>query len=247
MKSFKILIIILSALSLSLSESRELKCVFSLNFYDDYDQYDCMIENQDFDDFNITFDTSGHEVGKSNNDVIEVYIKDSKISHLPNGMFVIFPNLQNLFLDNTYLKQWKREYLRGARNLTNLYILKNDIESFDDDAFAEVPQLESLRIEENKIKFINPNIFKVFSELSVLDLQNNDFSTNLPLGVFDAVKKTLVYLNLQKTKMTKVPVRMFKNFQKLQELTLSYNFNLEVIDASLTFPDTLKEVYTCEM
>lgn len=233
-------------LSLVLSKAKELKCDFDTHTND---EYACKIVNQDFErDFNVTFKTKHglFNLLTNNDDVKQVFFDRTKMSHVPNQIFVIFPNLQSIYFEKNNLKQWKKDYLKGATKLKSVYIFENEIETFNDDAFEEVSQLESLWIKKNKITTVNPNMFKAFSNLRSLNLSFNDLSLNLPLGVFDAIAKTVESINLSKTGMSQIPVGMFKKFKKLESLYIEDNENLSSIDATLTFPANLKKVFVGE-
>lgn len=246
MKFFRVVALVL-AISAVTAATKILKCDFKVWVKD---QYSCKIERQNFaDDAEVTFQTTGHatlnDVVQSNDDVRQVFFLESKMSHVPNQIFVIFPRVFSVFFEKTGLKQWKREYLKGAKFLRSLNIWENDIEIYKDDAFAEVPQLQVLLILKNKIKTINPNMFNVFHSLDTLDFRHNDFSRNLPIGIFDAVAGSVTDLNLSMNQITEFPVGFFKNFKNLRELNIDEN-DLAPIDASLTFPNSLKEVYVCK-
>lgn len=238
----------LVALSASaVSATIVVKCEMG-NYIDEV--YACKIKEQDFegDPLLVEFDTSGH-IGpmswlnpKTDDDVKQVFIGSSKMTAVPTQIFKIFPNLESVYFDRNDLSNWKREYLKGATKLRGLHIWENSISEFSDDAFAEVPDLESLWILENKITTVNPKMFQHFTRLDALDLRYNDFSKNLPVDAFDAVAKTIRYLNLSRTNMTEIPVGMFKKCDNLKKLYIGEN-KLAPIDASLTFPDKLEKVW----
>lgn len=236
------------AFSLSVASATIIvKCEMG-NYIDEV--YACKIKEQDFegDPLLVEFDTSGHGGlmswlnPKTNDDVKQVFIGSSKMSSVPTQMFKIFPNVESVYFDKNDLQDWKREYLKGASKLRALHIWENSISEFGDEAFAEVPDLESLWILENKIITVNPKMFQYFTKLESLDLRYNDFSANLPANVFDAVSKTVCYLNLNRTNMTEIPVGMFKKMENLKKLYIGEN-KLGPIDASLTFPDKLEKVW----
>lgn len=171
--------------------------------------------------------------------------QSTSMSYFPNEVFEAFPHLERLDLSFNGLKVWKREYLKGAKNLFALTIWGNPIEHFSDDAFAEVPKLTDLTIVGSKITNLSPTLFEHLSHLTRLRLRRNDFSKNLPLNTFSALEDSIVEIDLDFTNMTQIPAGMFINCTKLESLHLGYS-NIETIDASLTLPADLKWIYLGE-
>jgi Leucine-rich repeat (LRR) protein len=238
MKIYILVIICALSASCALATTKVLKCSYEI-FIED--QYGCVIKDQDIeDDIDIEFDLSGRDVSE-----MEKFTFSTKMSYVPTQVYTIFPKIISITFEACGFKEWKPEYLAGATNVKRLYIWSNEIRHFDDAAFVEAPQLEYLWIYDHNLKTINPNMFEGSSQLKSLDFRGNDFSANLPLGVFDRVAETLEYLSLSNAQLTKIPEGMFINIAYLKDLNLKGN-DLEPIDAVLTFSEELKEVYVGE-
>lgn len=221
------------------SATKVLKCKYEISYED---KYGCVIKDQDFEDYSddIEFDLSGRDVSE-----METVSFKTKMTHVPTQVYKIFPKMISITFEGCGFKEWKPEYLTGATNIEQLYIWSNEIGHFDDAAFVEAPQLEYLWIYDHNLKAINPNMFDGLYILKSLDFRGNDLSANIPLGVFDRVASTLEYLSLNNAKLTKIPEGMFKNFVALKELNMKENV-LEPIDAALTLPVKLEEIYVGE-
>lgn len=223
--------------------TKALKCRYTQNYKD---EYMCTIDNQHFSlEDEVTFDTTNNgKMFTNNHEVLQIVFDDVKLSYVPNQIFKIFPNVETLFLEQTGLTNWKREFLEGAKRLKTLSIWSSFIKYFGEEAFAEVPQLSSLSIWMSEIRTLSPEMFKHFTNLTELDLRQNIF-IYLPDNAFDPVAATVSYINLSRTNLEKIPLRMFKKFGMLVELDLTEN-NLLPIDASRTFPEKLQKVSVCK-
>lgn len=210
------------------------------------DEYTCTIEGQEFSrEEHLNLDTRDDGNFFSNNhEVVKIVFNDMNMTFVPNVIFKIFPNVKTLFLEQTNLTNWKRDYLEGARKLKSLRIWSSFIAEFDSEAFAEVPQLNSLSIWMSDMRTINGSMFKHFKNLTELDLRHNIF-TSFTGNAFDPIAFTVAYINLSRTNLEKIPSGMFVKFERLIELDLSEN-NLLPINASKTLPYGLQKLHVCK-
>ena len=224
--------------------SKILEIYYTKNYKD---EYTCIIEGQEFSEEEELF-FNNREKGPfftEDEEVLEIVFNEMNMTYVPNLIFKIYPNVKTLFLDQTNLKSWKRNYLEGARRLKTLRIWSSSIAQFDGEAFAEVPQLNSLSIWMSDMRTINAAMFKHFTNLIELDLRHNIF-VNLPGNAFHLIASTVAYINLSRTNLEKIPSGMFVNFERLVELDLSEN-NLLPINASTTLPYGLQKLHVCEL
>lgn len=238
------LIVLLSTITISVAT--KLQCRFEDS---EYDKYACVFDNLIIDAETVfEIDTTEHVPPKTNSDVEQTIIESTKLLHIKifHEVFKTFLNIDSLQLKDNDLREWKREFLKGASKLIWLQMWNNPIENFGDDAFAEVPKLEVLWIINSKITTINSNMFEYFSKLNSLNLSYNNFSSNLNTNTFDGVAKTIVYLNLSNTKMTKLPLGMFRKFEMLRQLFIEGN-DLSPINVIETIPDNLERFVVGEM
>lgn len=175
------------------------------------------------------------------------FIRTSLPNDFPPLVYITFPNLWLLALQEAGLTVWKQEYLKGATQLKTLYIVDNPIESFDEYAFAEVPRLEELWIEKSKLTAINPNMFKPFNALKELNLSFHNYAQPLEAELFALVKESLVYLDFSGSNINSLPTGMLRDFDNLKVLCLNHIRNFSSpIDASKTLPPSLKKIYVGE-
>lgn len=208
----------------------------------------CFIEKQNVTDAQeVSIELLGAYKPKLN-DIKRVYIIDTKLPNdVPPAIYITFPNLWLLALQDASLTEWKRGYLKGATQLKVLYIVNNPIENFNDDSFYEVPRLEELWIENCKITTINSNMLKSFNALKELNLSYHDYAQPLEAELLAPVKQSLVYLDFSGSNIDTLPTGMLRDFENLQVLCLNNvnNFS-KPINASETLPPNLKKIYLGE-
>lgn len=212
------------------------------------DFFHCIIANQKMiEESDVSFNTSINNVGfnldEDKKDMLCVDVVDTKLTRLPNELFQIFTNLKMLKLENTGLESWKREYLEGAKFLTVLELVKSSITYFPIEAFAEATELKTLGIINSKMSTINPDMFATLPKLETLSLSFNNFSGDVPVDAFDLLAKTLQYLDLRATRLTKIPSGLFKKLNQMQKLVLLNNNLSSVLDAPKVFPSKLRKVF----
>lgn len=205
----------------------------------------CFLENQKVVGAqDVTIELSGNFKVKPN-DIKRLYLINTALpNEIPGVFYITFPNLWLLSLKNTSLTEWKGEYLKGATQLKVLYIVDNQIETFDEEAFAEVPRLEELWIENSKIITINPNMFKPFNALKELNLSYHKHLQPPTAEQLALVKESLIFLDLSGNYMNNLTTGMFTDFEKLEVLCLNDCFNFtNPLDATQIFPLSLKRLY----
>ncbi|CAH1963122.1 unnamed protein product [Acanthoscelides obtectus] len=164
---------------------------------------------------------------------------DYDIVSFQNG---VLPNLTNIFpasslvsLDLSYndIISIGSNVFMNLKNMTTLILSHNDLEKIDPDVFkgfdkdgkpSPLNNLKELRLGNNKIRSLNPDVTDHITELEILDLSNN------PLGPIDnstllAISKlsNLKELYLQYTNITSLPDHLLHTLKHLQVLDLSGN------------------------
>lgn len=93
---------------------------------------------------------------------------------------------------------WGRDYRKVAKNFSNQTVFNmshKEIQSIDDQVYG--PNTQRIYLNDNRIRYINPNAFRNIYNLSELDLRNNrlqslEINFNFVKG---KTKETFVYLN----------------------------------------------------
>lgn len=237
------MIFFLIPLSVGVTNTKTLNC----NYTQKFENYKCTISDQEvpLNDEIVLDSRDNGNLFTSNHEVKEILMENLNISYVPNQIFKIFPNVEILSLEQIALKGWSKEYLEGANKLEKLIIWSSLIEDFEDGAFAEAPQLSSLSIWMSQMKTISPGMFQNLTNLIEVDLRHNNNFIFLLDNAFDFITSTVSYINLSRTDLEKVPTGIFKKCRKLVEVDLTEN-NLVPINASETFPESLKKLSICK-
>lgn len=76
----------------------------------------------------------------------------------PTGMDRMFPNLKCLAIVNCGLKKIRRSDFVGLGKLINIDLSSNDLESLPNDLFMDLPNLQRIRLSDNKIARISSKL-----------------------------------------------------------------------------------------
>ena len=119
----------------------------------------------------------------------------------------------------------------------------NQIHSINESAFADVPPLVNLKLNNNRLKSIPANVFERQSRLSKLDLNDNRISADLfSSNKFAHSIRFMIYLHLESNNITNVSLLNLEKFKYLQSLYLSNNRFDSLPDRFLTRNRRLKRV-----
>lgn len=111
------------------------------------------------DDIILKFATP-HEENKTGTDVDGLYIANGVYQYLPININEYFPNLKAIWVQHTGLKEIKPCHLSAYKDLREISIQQNEIETLDNDLFAKNKKLEYINLSNNKIKYVDANIFR---------------------------------------------------------------------------------------
>ncbi|KAM0680383.1 hypothetical protein GINT2_001442 [Glugoides intestinalis] len=119
------------------------------------------------------------------------------------------------------------DIIRLMKNIKRLYIdgIK-ELEKIPDLLFDDLTNLESLRLQDNNIKELQPNIFNNLQKLKSLGLADNKL-TELPEGFLRKLR-SLQELDLSKNEIKSFPIGSFTSLTNLNFLSLSNNKLTEI-------------------
>lgn len=120
-----------------------------------------------------------------------LFIESLILHYLPKGIGKFFPQLEILYVTNTFLKSIKAADLEGLPNLKILYLGGNDIEELSSDLFKFTPKLVDFSCPRNKISRVGKDLFESLQSLNVVNLQCNKCINNLKIADFVALKNEL--------------------------------------------------------
>ncbi|EYC34364.1 hypothetical protein Y032_0001g38 [Ancylostoma ceylanicum] len=160
-----------------------------------------------------------------------LYLQNNKLKRLPLHTSQRMQNLRQLNLDNNEIKELPDHLLTSTPHLEHLSIAGNRIHSINDRVFhsSSSKALKSLNLAGNQISSISSRAFQHMDKLQVLKLNNNRIRTIDP-AVF-AELRNLRHLDLSHNEITYIHPQAFSNMPVLETLLLDHN-KIEGIDRS---------------
>lgn len=162
--------------------------------------------------------------------ITEVQFVDSNLKQVPK-VFPILPSLVQFTAQNCRIESIEKDAFKKAVGVKILDLTVNHIKDLPDDAFAEVPTLEDLRLGFNEIANLADNTFRGASNITDLIMNNNKVEA-LPVDVF-APLKNLEYINLEYNHIELIDAVTFRHNLKLKTLLLNNNQLLVFASSSL--------------
>nr|XP_053641738.1 chaoptin-like [Cherax quadricarinatus] len=145
------------------------------------------------------------------------------MSQLPSQPMQALVNLRELDLSNNALTKVSGECFRTMRQLRNLNIQDNKIDSLSRNHFEGQfhPYLESIQLSFNSIKKIKPQTFHDYRNLKYLYLDDNQINIIQNSGFSNL--ESLEHLDLEGNNIKLLEYEAFQNLPKLRYLDLSFN------------------------
>ena len=119
------------------------------------------------------------------NALIELDLSDNKLVDVPNAIDVKLGCLKTLILTrNSIGIQLQQQYFQGYNELETLNLNGNNIRMLNPSTFTYLPNLKTLLLPSNQIKNIYQDAFAGLKKLEVLNLQQNNIVT-FDIDMFD--------------------------------------------------------------
>ena len=167
-----------------------------------------------------------------------------------------FPSLTNLYADNLPMDipgfaiietgcYYKCSRCRNLENLKKLYLRRNKLQWFNatcDDCYKL--KLESIDISGNGLEYINPGFFRTITTLESINFNDNKLYVMEHFTDFKNLFITFTRLRVLKMSVNRLaymPMNIFKNNIKLEDIDLSNNL-LTSLELSLTHLYKLKSL-----
>ncbi|KAM9313393.1 lumican [Gastrophryne carolinensis] len=171
-----------------------------------------------------------------------LYLQNNMIEGIDDDAFQNVTDLKWLILDHNYLSNAniKKNAFSKLKELQKLYMSFNNLTEL----VGPLPKsMDDLRVTNNKLAKITPNILEGLENLTVIHLQHNKLKEDSVSGAFKGLK-SLLYLDLSYNEFTKLPIGLppsttmlyfdnnkisnipdeyFQGFKALQYLRLSHN------------------------
>jgi Leucine-rich repeat (LRR) protein len=125
-------------------------------------------------------------------------LEDNEIVSFDEAAFAHVPNLRQLFLRHNRIRNLVPAVFQPAVGLGNLDLSYNLIERLgDENLFVRNTRLVSLEFKNNKIRFINREIFNSLSILNLFDLSSNICFSGSFFGIREANARNQMLRSLE--------------------------------------------------
>lgn len=118
-----------------------------------------------------------HEMGKSNNDVKVLELKDAALQYIPSGLHNIFPKLMILYVFDCRLREIAQTDLLGLENLKGLAFSNNQLTLLPDDLLVNMKQLRLFSISKNPLGFVSSKLLDSIPDEQWMILKFQDNAT----------------------------------------------------------------------
>lgn len=141
-------------------------------------RYTCTVLSIDFSDDNLTqaWNVTGEHLNEelTDEDVEGIMIMNENFNGAyPQGIGEIFPNVVTIRVDNSGIRELKREDLMPYPNLLMIVLMGNELETLDANVFDGTPKMECINFNRNRIRHLGPRVFKRLENLMALRLAGN--------------------------------------------------------------------------
>jgi Leucine-rich repeat (LRR) protein len=159
------------------------------------------------------------------NEIEFLEIDDCNLDELKTECFL--EQIEKVFgyieITNNNLESIKNGTFRNLK-LKSLHLVNNNIEVIEDEAFVNLPNLETLDLKENKLRRLNPDAIIDTPSLSGLDLTYNLIEF-LEKRSFNFIKTNCAIIHLRHNRISGVDKEVFLNLAATN-LILHLEFNL---------------------
>nr|XP_033801768.1 relaxin receptor 1-like [Geotrypetes seraphini] len=150
----------------------------------------------------------------------KLFLSHNRITALKPGVFKDLHELEWLILDNNKITKITAGSFTGLQSLYFLYMLNNSISELPKSSIcAEMPQLNWLDLEGNRMKTIRRSVFQQC--ITVLILHGNRIR-KIQQGALSMLTK-LVELDVSANQLERLHPLLFSQLQDLQLLNISFN------------------------
>lgn len=132
-----------------------------------------------------------------------------------------FPNLQDLYIDESHVEVISEDAFEYCANLEWLDLYGNEIVTIPDFTFSNNPRLHTIYFLYNQINHIGPNAF-FNTNLTMLEFEFNRL-THLDRRWLQPVSGSLQVLYLSHNNLTTLAENTFDGFNQLDSLDLGFN------------------------
>ena len=173
----------------------------------------------------------GTHVGvRTNDQVSELSITNSKHKFIPRNIFEMFPNLRTLEVTGTKLEVIEEEMFDGALKLQKLLMDSNEIRIIVTKAFRGLSKLKLLSLEQNQINSLPLDIFEDLISLQIVRLSHNHL-TKLDGNLLRNNSK-LLQINFENNEIVRIGESLIDGLPYLKKASFANNSCIDVNELS---------------
>lgn len=224
-------------------------CYFHIN----QGEYTCRLDNANYVDPDELFAIDGlHMSGRSHENVTFMYTAwDSNLHFVPQQIFDQFSNLIRVELTNAGVQELHRPW-RRCDHLRQAYFALNNITTLPGGIFEECSEIQSLELTSCGIHEVHQKAFEGLASLTLLDLQNNFIKylqpeTFVPLSSLRTLLlsnagleiihpdtfqplQAITSISIGLNQIKKIETGTFVGLPELLQVWLQHNLNLTLIE-----------------
>lgn len=230
---FRFLLILSAFFIVNSSNATELKCLFSDEVLSGRYGYSCWILFYDFTELYQTSSfqiTGNHKSNRTNEDVVNIKITNSKIPFIIKELFVAFPNALAFEMNDAGLKVIKSDDFKNAGNVELVYLTNNNIDSIPANGFTGLKNMNEMLLLSSHVSRIHEDAFVGCYSMITLWLFSNPIKILHP-NLFNSMTE-LKALHVIQSGIERLDGRLFRNNLELQSITFQDN-NISSIESNL--------------
>lgn len=141
----------------------------TLSFSNGEYYYSCNITKQKISEDAPLKINGNHTFGKTNENVVNVWINNCIVTKIPKGFTKIFPNMKILEIKNSKLATIDKHDLDEYKGLEKFCCIQNPISYLPGDLFEDFINLEWIEFYGNNLQIIEPNILDGLDKLKYVE------------------------------------------------------------------------------
>lgn len=158
-------------------------------------------------------------------DVKNVVAFNLRTAFIPNGLGLIFRNLENFYYESSNVKKISKENFEGMLALTSLWLDRNEIEKIPQDTFRYLKKLKKLSLSHNKLQSLQNDLLVRLPSLRVFKVNYNQLQGFTDV-LFERNEK-LEEISFKKNKLMEISMD-FQSFDFLRRVDFRSNVCIDV-------------------
>ena len=215
------------------SNATEVKCLFSDEVLSGRYGYSCWILFYDLTELSQTsgFKIIGnHKSNRTNDDVVNIKITNSKIPFIIKELFVAFPNALAFEMNDAGLEKINPDDFKNAGNVELVYLTNNHIDSIPAHGFTGLKNMNEMLLLSSHVSRIHEDAFVGCYSMVTLWLFSNPIKVLQPNLFYPMTK--LVALHVIQSEIERLDGRLFRNNLELQSITFQ-DSNISSIESNI--------------